>query len=180
MTLLLFLTCARKVHNPCNFLCTNSRCFKLTLKKRGALLMSSSPSRVSYLRFLRPLASPRLFSHPGFTFPIFCPLPNAFFSPPLHLFHPSFLFPRALFHLIFARVFRRPYLNSSARIFSSDHLFPIFARPQAAFITHVPSTQTSSYQCFSSLLEGLFKTPLFAQRELRVDINSSIVSVLFQ
>ena len=33
---------------------------------------------------------------------------------------------------------------------------------------------------FPLFMEGLFKTPLFAQCELRVDINSGIVSVLFE
>ena len=134
----------------------------------GSSSVFSSPSRVSYLRFVRPLASPRLFSHACFTIPSFRPLPSAYLFPSLHLFHPSFLFSLALFHLTFARVFRRPYLNSSARIFSCDHLFPILTRPRASFTIHVPSTQSSSYQCFSSFMEGLFKTPLFAQYELRV------------
>ena len=135
----------------------------------------SSPSRVSYLH---PLASPRLFSHACFTFPSFLPLPNAFLFPPLYLFHPSFLFPRALLRLTFARLFGRPYLHPSARIFSCDHFFlvrdslvSILARPQASLIPH----QSSSYQCFSSLMEGLFKTPWFIQCELQVDINSGIV-----
>ena len=113
-------------------------------------------------------------------FLVFAPYLVHFFSLPYICSIPHF-FSLALFFISLLQ-FRRPYVNSSARIFSCDHLFlardslvSLLARPQAPFITHVPSTQSSSYQCFSSFMEGLFKTPLFAQCELRVDINSGIV-----
>ena len=113
-------------------------------------------------------------------FLVFAPYLVHFCSLPCICSIPHF-FSLALFFISLLQ-FRRPYVNSSARIFSCDHLFlardslvSLLARPQAPFITHVPSTQSSSYQCFSSFMEGLFKTPLFAQCELRIDINSGIV-----
>ena len=61
---------------------------------------------------------------------------------PLRLFHPSFLFPRAL--VTFARFFRRPHL-----FLARDSLVSILGRTQASFINHLPSTHSNSYNFFS-------------------------------